>query len=129
MKDRWVQWKWGYLCNLLPISSFLLSFPPKLRGQNYVGSEGLFSAPFSFFLVFSLEPNKRKFHFPPYFPLLLFHLPYFHPNQTGPYDYSKPKSLKISILFTMKYEECYLWINNGALLNLEITLFLDRGSI
>ena len=26
-------------------------------------------------LVFSPEPNKRKFYFPPYFPLILFHSP------------------------------------------------------
>ena len=60
--------KWGYFCNLLPTSSFLLSFPPKLGGQNFVGSEGKFSTPFSFPLVFSPDPNKGKFHFPPYFP-------------------------------------------------------------
>ena len=76
--------KWGYLCNLLPTSSFLLNFSPKLGGQNYVGPKGLFFTPFSISLVFSLELNKRKFHFPPYFPLLLFHPPCFHPNQTYP---------------------------------------------
>ena len=72
-----------YLCNLLPTSSFLLSFLPKLGGQKNVGLEGLFFTPFSVFLVFSPKPNKRKFYFPPYFPLL-FHPPCFHPNQTYP---------------------------------------------
>ena len=72
------------MCNLLPTSSFPLSFPPKLGGKNFVGLEGKFSTPFSFSLVFSPEPNKGKFHFSPYFPLLLFHPPCFHPNQTGP---------------------------------------------
>ena len=72
--------KWGYFSNLLPTSSFLLSFPPKLGGQNFVSPEWKFSTPFSFPLVFSLEPNKGKFHFLPYFPLLLFHPPYFHSN-------------------------------------------------
>ena len=76
--------KWGYLCNLLPTSSFLLSFLPKLGGQNFVGPEGKFSTPFFFPFVFSPEPNKRKFHFPPYFPLFLFYPPFFHPNQMGP---------------------------------------------
>ena len=65
--------KWGYLCNLLPTSSFLLSFLPKLGGQNYVSLEGLFFTLFSFSLVFSPKPNKRKFHFLPYFPFFLFH--------------------------------------------------------
>ena len=69
-----------YFSNLLPTSSFLLSFPPKLGGQNFVGLEGKFSTPFSFPLVFSLEPNKGKFHFLSYFPLLLFPPPYFHSN-------------------------------------------------
>ena len=32
-----------------------------------MGSKGLFSTPFSVSLVFSPEPNKRKFHFPPIF--------------------------------------------------------------
>ena len=75
--------KWEYLCNLLPTSFFLLSFPLKLGGQNFVGSEGKFFTPFPFPLVFSLEPNKIKFYFPPYFSLILFY-PRFHPNQTGP---------------------------------------------
>ena len=69
------------MCNLLLTSSFLLS-PPKLGGQNYVGPEGLFSTPFFVSLVFSSEPNKRKFNFPPYFPLIFFHPHCFHPNQT-----------------------------------------------
>ena len=68
------------MCNLRPTSSFLLSFPPKLGRQNYVGLEGLFSTPFSFSLIFSPEPNKRKFHFPSYFPFFRFHPPCFHPN-------------------------------------------------
>ena len=76
--------KWGYLCNLLPTSSFLLSFSPKLGGQDFVGLKGKFSTPFSFPIVFSLEPNKRKFHFSPYFSLILFHPFCLHPNQTGP---------------------------------------------
>ena len=35
-------------------------------------------------LVFSLELNSGKCHFPPYFPLPIFHLPCFHHNQTYP---------------------------------------------
>ena len=65
-------------------SSFLLSFLPKLGEQNFVGPKRKFSTLFSFSLVFSLEPNKGKFHFPPYFPpLILFHPHCFHPNQKG----------------------------------------------
>ena len=59
-------------CKLHYLASFLLSFPLKLGGQNNVGPEGLFSFPFSVSLVFSPEPNKRKCHFPLYFPSSLF---------------------------------------------------------
>ena len=72
---------WGYLCNLLPTSYFLLSFPPKLGGQNYVDLEGLFSTPFSISLIFSPEPNKKKnsiFH--PIFLSFFFILPVFTPT-------------------------------------------------
>ena len=76
--------KWEYLCNLLPTSFFLLSFPLKLGGQNFVSPEGKFFTPLPFPLVFSLEPNKIKFYFSPYFSLILFYPLCFHPNQTGP---------------------------------------------
>ena len=89
------------MCNLLPTSSFLLSFPPNLGGQNYVGPEELFSTPFSF----SPEPNKRKFHFPPYF-LLIFNLTCFHPNQIGPkinyFNSYEREDLNIGALIKMR---------------------------
>ena len=80
---------------------FLLSFSPKLGGQNYVGPEGLFSTPFSFSLVFSPEPNKRKFHFSPYFPLL-FHPPCFHPNQTRPNGFTFKQAAAVLSIFSIK---------------------------
>ena len=93
------------MCNVLPKSSFLLNFPPKLGGQDYVGSERLFSTLFSFSLVFSPEPNKRKFHFPPYFPLI-FYSPCFHPNQTEPklnyFNSYEREYLNISALIKMR---------------------------
>ena len=89
------------MCNLLPTSSFLLSFPPKLGGQNYVSPEELFSTPFSF----SLKPNKRKFYFPPYFPLI-FHLTCFKHNQIGPkinyFNSYEREDLNIGALIKMR---------------------------
>ena len=64
-----------------PHQFFLFSFLRKLGGQNFVSPKGLFFILFSFLFVFSYEPNKIKLHFLPYFSLLLFHSPYFHPNQ------------------------------------------------
>ena len=46
--------------------------------------EGLFSSLFSVSLVFSLEQNSKKCHFPSYFPHPIFQLLCFHPDQTYP---------------------------------------------
>ena len=43
-----------------------------------MGLKELFFTQFYFNLVFSPEPNKRKFHFLLYFPLFLFYHLYFH---------------------------------------------------
>ena len=73
---RYVVCKYKGICVIYyPHHIFSLVFLP-----NFVGLERKFFAPFSFLLVFSLEPNKD---FLSYFPLL-FYLPCFHPNQTEP---------------------------------------------
>ena len=76
--------KWGYLCKLHHLSSFLLSFPPKLGGKKRWDQRDYFPPPFSVYFLFSPEPNKRKCHFSPYFHFLVFHSPRFHHNQTYP---------------------------------------------
>ena len=73
---RYVVCKYKGICVIYyPHHIFSLVFLP-----NFVGLERKFFAPFSFLLVFSLEPNKD---FLSYFPLP-FYLPCFHPNQTEP---------------------------------------------
>ena len=49
-----------------------------------MGSQGKFSSLFSVSFVFSPQSNSGKCQFPPYFPLLIFHPPCFHSNQTYP---------------------------------------------
>ena len=61
--------------------------------------EGLFSIPFSFSLVFSSEPNKRKFYFPPYCSLSLFSpqpngLIIHPPHRDFMYEDSEPNKTK-----------------------------------
>ena len=74
---RYVVCKYKGICVIYyPHHIFSLVFLP-----NFVGLKRKFFAPFSFLLVFSFEPNKD---FLSYFPLLLFYLPCFHPNQTEP---------------------------------------------
>ena len=47
-----------------------------------MGMEGKFPPPLFFVsLVFFPQPNSRKYHFPLYFPLPIFHPPYFHPTK------------------------------------------------
>ena len=67
-----------YILSSLPISQKLQT---KLVQFMNVGPKGLFSTPFSISLVFSLEPNKRKFHFSPYFSLIFFHFHVFIPTK------------------------------------------------
>ena len=70
-----------------------------------MGPEGLFCTPFSFSLVFSPEPNKKKFHFSLYFPLL-FHSPCFQSNQTRPklnyFNSYEREDLNIGALIKMR---------------------------
>jgi len=99
-----------YISSSLPISQKLQI---KLVQFMNVGPKGLFSTPFSISLVFSPEPNKRKFYFPPYFPLLLFHPPCFHPNQT----YLKGEDICViyypphlfSLVFLLNWKDKKMW--------------------
>ena len=67
--------KWGYFCNLLPTSSFLLSFPPNkilwVRRENFLHH-------FLSLLFSLLIQTRENFIFHPIF--LLFHPLCFHSN-------------------------------------------------
>ena len=57
-------------------------FPPDLGGLKKWAQRRKLSPLFSVSLIFLLQWNYEKQHFSLYFPLLIFHIPYFHPNQT-----------------------------------------------
>ena len=91
------------MCNLLPTSSFLLSFPPKLGGQNYVGPDELFSTPNYFLHHFLSLLNQIRENFIFH---LIFHLTCFKHNQIGPkinyFNNYEREDLNIGALIKMR---------------------------
>ena len=62
----------------------LSDFPPDLGGSKIWARERKFSPGFSLISIFLPQPNSGKQQFSPYFPLSIFHPPYFDPKQAQP---------------------------------------------
>ena len=65
-------------------SLFASIFSPIWRDCILKGEQRKIVGPTTFLSSSLFQPNNEKCHFPLYFPLLIFQIPYFYPNQTYP---------------------------------------------
>ena len=83
-KARNVNQRWGQFC-LNIFSTFHSNFLSLIwRDCILKGVERKLVDPTTFLSPFPSQPNSEKCHFSPYFPLIIFHSPCFHPNQIYP---------------------------------------------
>ena len=83
-KARNVNQRWGQFCPNI-FSTFHSNFlSPIWRDCILKGVERKLVDPTTFLSPFPSQPNNGKCHFSPYFSLIIFHSPCFHPNQIYP---------------------------------------------
>ena len=84
---RNVYQRWGQFCpNIFP------TFHSNLERLYFEGGGEKICGSSTFLSLSPSQPNSKKFHFPPYFPLSIFHSPCFYPNQPYPKDEDEEES-------------------------------------